>query len=278
MNGMAPPTGDCLGAVLFVIDLAAGAAPRCGDGIVSAGEQCDDGNTANGDCCSSTCQLEANGAACTTDDNPCTADTCNGAGTCQHDAVTNGTACDDGNACTQSETCQGGTCGDGTTVTCAAQDQCHDAGTCDPQTGCSNPDKPNGTPCNDGDACTTTDTCQNGACTGSGAPTCTAQDQCHVAGTCDPQTGQCTNPAKGNGTPCDDGDLCTQTDTCQGGTCIGGDPFSCGLSTQCETAGTCDPATGTCSAPTRHRPNAMTTPSASRMTGHPERAQAACRP
>lgn len=31
----------------------------CGNGIVQQGEQCDDGNTADGDCCSSTCQSEA---------------------------------------------------------------------------------------------------------------------------------------------------------------------------------------------------------------------------
>src|SRR5262249_13059098 len=30
----------------------------CGDGIQIGAEQCDDGNTMNGDCCSSTCQLE----------------------------------------------------------------------------------------------------------------------------------------------------------------------------------------------------------------------------
>ncbi len=33
-------------------------AGTCGDGIVEAGEACDDGNTASGDGCSSTCQLE----------------------------------------------------------------------------------------------------------------------------------------------------------------------------------------------------------------------------
>jgi cysteine-rich repeat protein len=32
--------------------------PRCGDGVVDSGETCDDGNTANGDGCSSTCQIE----------------------------------------------------------------------------------------------------------------------------------------------------------------------------------------------------------------------------
>jgi cysteine-rich repeat protein len=36
----------------------------CGDGIVEPGETCDDGNLTNGDCCSSTCQLEPAGPAC----------------------------------------------------------------------------------------------------------------------------------------------------------------------------------------------------------------------
>lgn len=34
-------------------------APACGNNVVESGEQCDDGNTANGDGCSATCQLEA---------------------------------------------------------------------------------------------------------------------------------------------------------------------------------------------------------------------------
>src|SRR5216684_665797 len=39
--------------------------------------------------------------------------------------------------------------------------------------------------------------------------TCTASDQCHVAGTCDPATGMCSNPPKANGTACNDGNACT---------------------------------------------------------------------
>lgn len=39
--------------------------PACGNGIVDDGEECDDGNMFDGDCCSSTCQLEADGAPCT---------------------------------------------------------------------------------------------------------------------------------------------------------------------------------------------------------------------
>ena len=68
----------------------------------------------------------------------------------------------------------------GTPVVCTASDQCHDAGTCNPATGvCSNPAKPNGTACNDGNACTQTDTCQAGVCTGSNPVVCTGPDQCH---------------------------------------------------------------------------------------------------
>jgi cysteine-rich repeat protein len=57
----------------------------CGDGTIDPGEQCDDG-AANGpgDCCTTTCQLEAAGAACSDDGDLCTLDACDGAGTCTH--------------------------------------------------------------------------------------------------------------------------------------------------------------------------------------------------
>src|SRR5207245_2700811 len=43
-------------------------------------------------------------------------------------------------------------------VTCTALDACHDVGTCDPTSGvCSNPPKPDFTPCNDNNNCTTGD-------------------------------------------------------------------------------------------------------------------------
>jgi len=32
----------------------------------------------------------------------------------------------------------------------------------------------------------------------------------------------CSNPNAANGTACNDGNACTQTDTCQGGACVGG--------------------------------------------------------
>jgi hypothetical protein len=162
-----------------------------------------------------------------------------------------GTSCSDGNPCNGAEVCDGaGNCQAGTPVVCTALDQCHVAGTCDPGTGaCSNPAKADGTSCNDGNACTQTDTCQSGSCTGSNPVTCTASDQCHVTGSCDPANGVCSNPIASNGTSCNDGNACTQTDTCQDGACAGSNSVTCTASDQCHVAGSCDPGTGACSNP-----------------------------
>jgi cysteine-rich repeat protein len=50
------------------------------------------------------------------------------------------------------------------------------------------------------------------------------------------------------GTACDDGDLCTQSDSCDGsGSCVGANPVVCAPADgQCQTAPTCDPASGAC--------------------------------
>ncbi|UQA63308.1 PQQ-binding-like beta-propeller repeat protein [Polyangium aurulentum] len=67
-----------------------------------------------------------------------------------------------------------------------------------------------GTSCTDGNECTTGDGCQAGACT-SGAPVvCAALDACHIAGTCDPQTGECSNPPV----------VCNPGTACVNGACL----------------------------------------------------------
>jgi streptogramin lyase len=88
-----------------------------------------------------------------------------------------------------------------------------------------------------------------GTCIGGNPVTCTASDPCHVAGVCDPVTGTCSNPAAPDGTACSDGNGCTQTDTCQAGTCTGGNPVVCVASDQCHLAGACNPGSGTCTNP-----------------------------
>jgi cysteine-rich repeat protein len=55
----------------------------CGDSQIGLSEECDDGNTANGDCCSSTCQFDAPGTACLDDGNPCNGSETCVAGRCQ---------------------------------------------------------------------------------------------------------------------------------------------------------------------------------------------------
>ena len=55
------------------------------------------------------------------------------------------------------------------------------------------PCTPEGGPCDDGDACTQTDTCQEGVCVGANPVVCVG-DACHAAGSCDPETGECLNP------------------------------------------------------------------------------------
>ncbi|HZR83412.1 MAG TPA: Ig domain-containing protein [Candidatus Binatia bacterium] len=51
---------------------------------------------------------------------------------------------------------------------------------------------------------------------------CTASDQCHDVGVCDPETGLCSDPVKPAGTACEDGDACTVNDRCDAnGSCVG---------------------------------------------------------
>ena len=52
--------------------------------------------------------------------------------------------------------------------------------------------------------------------------TCTALDQCHGVGQCDPATGYCEDPALADGVACDDGDPGTVGDSCSNGACFGG--------------------------------------------------------
>src|SRR5204863_8720959 len=89
-----------------------------------------------------------------------------------------------------------------------------------------------------------------GAC-GTVPVPCAAAHQCHAIGTCDPATAQCSNPAMPDGAACNDGNACTRTDTCQDGVCTGANPVTCAAADSCHDAGTCDPATGSCSNPAK---------------------------
>jgi RHS repeat-associated protein len=86
-----------------------------------------------------------------------------------------GTDCDDSDACTNGETCDGaGHCAGGSPLTCVGDDPCTNP-TCDRVLGCKLEPAPEGTSCNEGDACAR-GVCRAGACVPSDpAPTCALQ-------------------------------------------------------------------------------------------------------
>jgi len=217
----------------------------CSNPAKPDGSTCADATVCNGaeTCSSGSCVA---GAPLVMDDaNPCTADACDPVAGVTHTAVAAGTSCADSNLCNGAETCDGsGQCAAGTPVLCAASDQCHLAGTCDPPTGaCSNPAKPDGSSCSDGNGCTTSDTCQAGACLAGNPVVCAASDSCHGAGVCDPISGACSDPVLPDGTACDDATICNGLETCVDGTCTAGTPIDVDDDNPC-TADACDPVNG----------------------------------
>jgi hypothetical protein len=226
----------------------------CSDPASDDGKRCDDGDACTRvDACRSGACVGAAPVVCAASDQCHVAGTCDPrSGTCSDPPKPPGSPCDDGNACTRVDVCDAGACVGTSPVVCAAKDQCHEPGTCDPAVGvCSDPPSPDGKACNDRDLCTLVDTCRAGACVGAEPMACTAADQCHEIGRCDPWTGFCSNPASDDGKRCDDGDACTRTDVCRSGACRGADAVVCLAADDCHDAGTCDPRTGACSSPPR---------------------------
>ena len=224
-------------------------------------------------------------------------------GICGSGSRPDGTSCNDGNPCTASDVCIAGRCTGGTPIVCQALDTCHVAGVCDPATGCSNPTKPNGTSCDDLNACTRNDQCFAGSCTGTAPAIDGTQLQRRkpmhhrrclpfrlVLRSCGdlrrgrsmPRRrrlrfgdGQLRQPApKPDGTACDDGNACTRTDTCQTGTCTGGNAVVCTGGDACHVA-SCNPGRDrACPSTGRTGPPAPTRSSA--MGRSRARGEAAC--
>jgi len=157
--------------------------------------------------------------------------------------------CDNGQFCTVDDTCDGaGNCvaGDprdcsdtiGVNGTCADSVRCNEArDQCNPR----NP-KNGGSSCDDGNACTSSETCQRGFCSGT---TTTCSNPCKE---CDPATGMCSVD-KPDGTSCNsDGDICT-LEVCQSGQCTMDSQRSCDDGNPC-TENNCDPQNG-CQNPTK---------------------------
>ena len=232
------PVPNCDDGISCTDDLCSEPAKSCVHTPVSA--RCDDGNVCTDDACNpaSGCVHTNNtapcddGNACTTNDvcsggscqggaplncndgNICTTDTCNPSTGCAHTPVANGTSCSDGDLCNGAETCQAGVCTPGVPLDCNDGNICTDD-TCNPATGCVHTN--NTAPCDDGNACTTSDQCAGGVCAGGPPLNCDDGNVC---------TDDACNPASGcvhtnNTSTCDDGDTCSTNDRCLDGRCVG---------------------------------------------------------
>jgi cysteine-rich repeat protein len=231
-----PLRGLALGLSLCVVvglAPAARSAGICGDGTVDGGEQCDDGNTADGDCCSATCQYEADGSACPDDGSVCTDDRCDATGVCGHPAGNGGTECRPvGGPCDAAEQCSGTSPDCPADVLRSPTEPCRPvAGACDLPETCTggssecpaDAHQAPGTPCPDDGVSCTTDACDAaGSCTHQPDDTRCADGVACTSERCDSAAG-CVFAAASGGTPCSDGDECTADDLCDGtGQCVPG--------------------------------------------------------
>jgi cysteine-rich repeat protein len=159
-----------------------------------------------------------------------------------------GEGCDDGNI----------TPGDGCRADCTAE-ICGD-GIKDPQESCDDGNtadgdccsatctaEPDGSACDDANACTLGESCKAAVCTPAGVVVCTAPGPCFDS-TCNTADGTCSTKARAEGALCDDSDACTVLDRCIGGTCTGSIPPVCADDDPC-TLDRCDPAVGCVSDP-----------------------------
>ena len=242
-----PSAGPCYEAP--TCDLTTG---ECKAPVPADGKGCEDGDACTvNDVCSAGACIANELVSCKAEGD------CRAEGECDHEtgqcsspALPDGTSCSDGNVCSEGDRCLAGACEALGPVPCPALGPCLGAGTCDPLSGaCTSPPLPNGTSCDDGNACTLTSICQSGACEAGLPVTCLAKDDCHDAGSCDPATGLCSSPERPDGATCDDSSACTVGDSCKGGTCIGGASVVCIAAGPCREPGSCDKATGVCSSP-----------------------------
>ena len=99
-----------------------------------------------------------------------------------------------------------------------------------------------------GDVCDGTPICQDAQCVipeDFVAPSCADLDWVCEVFECDPVSGECVGSAKGNGLPCDDGNLCTGSGTCAEGDCAQGVEIDCEDGEMC-TVDSCDIENGEC--------------------------------
>jgi hypothetical protein len=170
-------------------------------------------------------------------------DQCNGLETCDPAAgcqAGESLACDDGDKCSGDEACDPiDGCLLGKPLKCDDGDVCNGLETCGAETGCV-PGEP--LVCDDSNDCTDEICTPEKGCVyypNSNPGCCQADADCAdwnpcTVDTCEPETKACQHdPATG---PCEDGNPCTENDTCLEGGCQAGDSLP-GCSLLCELAG-----------------------------------------
>ena len=195
---------------------------------------CDDGNDCTEDdrCTAGEC-IPGELIFCD-DDNPCTDDNCNPKGGCTF--FPNDAFCDDGSLCTTNDSCAQAKCS-GEVISCDDTNPCTSDG-CSDDTGCTHTNLD--LPCEDGNPCTIGDACLEGLCVNGPQKDCDDENFCTTE-YCDLNTGNCVFETTEGG--CDDGNACTEGESCANGSCTGGSPIACSDSNPC-TESTCDPVNG----------------------------------
>ena len=191
--------------------------PSCGNQLISAGETCDDGNATDGDGCTADCQVAdcytcsgspstcipmGQGAPCTEDDHPCTADVCDANGVCTHLAANTGATCRAAAGdCDLAEQCDGGS------ATCPADDVVGFGVSCRTKT----------------DACDAAEFCDGVSLhcptdhlAASGTPCRSASDVCDLPEACDGVSPICPPDAKATVLCRAAIDLCDIAESCDG--------------------------------------------------------------
>ena len=212
------PLGDR--TLLPCTDAAAAATPAtwlCTDPGETCGDAVDnncDGRT--NESCSGTC------GAVTCAPTICQeSSTCDGLGACTVVNKSAGASCtDDGNACTS--------------------DACDDSG------GCAHLPVADGDPCGSGMVCAAGN-CGSGCFIAGAFIASGASNPANACQLCAPGTSTTNWSDVGAGSSCDDGDPCTENDSCQAGACAPGTAKSCPAPDECHSVGTCTLPSGECS-------------------------------
>ena len=116
-------------------------------------------------------------------------------------------------------------------VFCGVDEDCDDgndctAGVCGSDGVCTFTFAELGAECDDHNLCTEGDRCdKGGVCVGEQNLICNDDNPC-TSDACDPIAG-CVFPSKDNGTPCEDGSMCSLADSCLDGVCVAGDYVTC---------------------------------------------------